>query len=92
MAGEWYTINVLKKVKIFTININKDFNINTVLWNTTWKNPKIFYTYDYIETLNNKFDTSIKLINKGNGVYNLTTDSSVSNNSICKVMVYEGDI
>lgn len=90
--GEWYTVNVLKKIKTFEVNVNTEFNINTILYNTTWFNPKLFYTYSFMKTTSNKFDSSITLIDKGGGVYMLKTNNTISNDSVCNVMVYEGDV
>lgn len=87
----WYTVNVIKPYKIFEVSPNSQFNVDTIVYNFKFFNPKIFYTYSYVEVTSNNYDTSTTLVNLGNKNYKIQTNSSVSNNSKFKVFVYEGD-
>lgn len=87
----WYTIRAIRKFKIFQVNPNATFNINSILYPTSWQYPKIFFTYAAMRMTTMAFDSTAKVVNLGNGNYQIQTDSTVAANSVFDVIVYEGD-
>lgn len=87
--GEWYTVKIDRGYYIFEVKAREVFNVK----NLSFSNPKIIYTYKKI-VLNKEgkgMDTSTELIKVSDHSYKVEPHSSVSNESIFTVMIFEGD-
>ena len=88
--GEWYKVRVLRKNKVFTVNLNETFNIEEKSNMINWENPQFMYSYVKLKSNGQKFDSALNLTGTYPN-YKFTSDIIMSNDSIIKVYAFEGD-
>lgn len=85
----WIKINGYRKFKVLTVNPNTQYNLKQVT-GVHFTDPKFIYSYEKV-VANNQIWNAVANVSWNGTNFWVNTHASISNASVLKVLVYEGD-